>query len=164
LAERAIRLLVPAISASERKPDGSYARSFQDFKDKVAAVGLQDAEIIKPTGIWGMTFWDWMLWGDEETVAAQQAIHDVLFPGLEFRYADYCAARGLDPEAIPADGKWRNAKCDVLTMWSHIHHGVNILVTSDENFHRQTKEAKLAALGAGTVVRRAEAVAICGAI
>jgi len=43
-----IKLRVVAISASERKQDGTYASDFNEFKEKLGIVGLGDVEILYP--------------------------------------------------------------------------------------------------------------------
>ena len=43
--EQKLRLRVVAISASERKPDGTDSEDFCDFTAKIARVGLEDVEI-----------------------------------------------------------------------------------------------------------------------
>jgi len=48
--------------------------------------------------------------------------------------------------------KWRNAKCDVLALWRHIHFNGDIFITSDKNFHQQRKKAQLVALGAWNIL------------
>jgi hypothetical protein len=38
-------------------------------------------------------------------------------------------------------------------MWSHIYHGRDVFVTSDDNFHKAGKKAALIDLGAGHIER-----------
>ena len=52
---------------------------------------------------------------------------------------------------------WRNAKCDVLALWSHINDKDDIFVTRDGNIHKQTKKPQLHALGAGDILRPKDA-------
>ncbi|HEY6973682.1 MAG TPA: hypothetical protein VI359_05205 [Nitrospiraceae bacterium] len=79
----------------------------------------------------------------------EQDIHNVLFPNIEFMWVDYAKARDLAVDSL--DKNWRNAKCDVLTLWCHIKHCGDVFVTSDSNFHATTKRDNLKALGAGIV-------------
>jgi len=44
--EGKINLRVVAISASERKPDDTYVSHFNEFKERITAVGLGDVEIL----------------------------------------------------------------------------------------------------------------------
>jgi hypothetical protein len=82
----------------------------------------------------------------------ERQIHEVLFSNIEFRWLDFCSIRGWDPNAQPLDAKWRNAKCDVQALWSHIHHRRDVFVTRDRIFHAVTKMPTLVALGAGQIV------------
>jgi hypothetical protein len=43
-----ISLRVVAVSASEQKPDGTYVSHFNEFKQRIANVGLADVEILGP--------------------------------------------------------------------------------------------------------------------
>jgi hypothetical protein len=144
-----------AISASENPQRDVVRPNFADFLARLAELQLDHLELLKPLGYWGITFWDWCLWSDDTMAALDRQIHGVLFPNIEFATADFCRRRGMATDPFP----WRNAKCDVLALWSHIYHGHKVFVTSDENFHRITKKPALLALGAGQICRPAEAVA-----
>ncbi|WP_280291628.1 hypothetical protein [Pseudomonas sp. BN417] len=81
----------------------------------------------------------------------ERRIHELLFPGIEFDWAAYCSARGLDVNAPHRDAKWRNAKCDVQAFWSHAHRNRDIFVTFDKNFHAVSKKPRLIALASGAI-------------
>jgi hypothetical protein len=152
---------VVAISASERTPNGTRLENFQEFQNFVASLGLGDAEILKPLGYWDVAFWDWMWSTKPRHVELERRIHDVLFPDAPFQYPAYeryAAYQGEKSDV--AARKWLNKKCDVLGLWSHIHHGADLFVTSDENFHKVTKKPKLEAIGAKYILRPAEALAL----
>src|ERR1700730_7089117 len=56
-----------------------------------------------------------------------------------FHWQDYCRANGLDPATSPPSReyrKWRNCKCDVQAIWSHIHGKRDVFVTSDGTLER----------------------------
>jgi len=159
----AISLRLVAISASERQPGGTYAQDFQEFKQKVAAVGLAGMEILLPPWYLGLTFLGQGLLASEAMADLEKQIHEVLFPDVPFEYQDYCASHGIDPSTDRRNPNWVNKRCDVLGLWSHIHHGGDIFVTSDTNFHAVTKKPALIALGAGNILKPAEAVATVGA-
>jgi hypothetical protein len=103
-------------------------------------------ELLYPPFYFDITYWDRSAWADDEDTL-EESIHRILFPEIEFLHSDYCSAQGLDPESGD-DHPWHNAKCDVLVMWSHIHYGGDIFVTSDKNFHRQHRKDALIELGA----------------
>ena len=152
-----IELCIPAVSASERQPGGVYFHNFKEFEQRLEALGLSSATLLSPIAYFGIAFFGHGLYGGAESSALDEAIHDILHPEIAFGYRDYCSAHGLDPEAT-LNRRWRNAKCDVLIAWTHIHYRCNLLVTNDDNFHKLTKVARLTALGAGPVVRTADAM------
>lgn len=151
---------VVAISASENpKPGMTAVTNFAEFQARLAHLGLGRLEILRPLLYWDITFWDWAEWASPETAALERQLHAVLFPNDAFLYEDYCHDRGLDPK-VAVDRRWRNQKCDVLAIWSHIRHGRDVFVTSDANFHAATKKAALLALGAKTIERPDAAAAM----
>jgi hypothetical protein len=146
-----------AISASENQP-GIARPNFADFLARLADLRLDHLEILKPLGYWDISFWDWCLWGDEEMSALDRQIHDLLFPNIEFALGDFSRRRGIAVDPLPR--QWRNAKCDVLALWSHIYHRREVFVTSDGNFHALTRRLALIAMGANHTCRPAEALAL----
>lgn len=156
--DRKINLRVVAISASERKPDGTYASNFNEFKERIASVGLIDVEILKPIGYWGITFWDYFVWGGGRLTKLERKIQEILFPTIELEYKEFCGKRGLNLNDKEMWQDWVNVKCDVLALWSHIWNGGGIFVTKDKNFHKKTKKTRLIALGAGEILKPQEAV------
>ena len=89
-----------------------------------------------------MFFWDHFLWSDDKGEAELDEIEGVLF--------------GDSPPVDPGSRAWLNRKCDVLSMWCHIHYGNDVFVTSDGNFHKATKLPRLIALGAKRIARPEE--------
>lgn len=70
----------------------------------------------------------------------EQELHTILFGHHQFEW---------DPsQNATAYRKWLNRKCDVQAIWSHINAGNDVFVTSDANFHKTTKRARLIAAGA----------------
>ena len=155
-----VNLRTVAISASERKPDGTYADNFSEFLAKLTNVGLQDFETLLPPLYFGVTYWGHAVWGSDETVGQAHRIHEILFPDSPFDYTEYGADFGIDPEANDVDRKWKNRLCDTLALWAHLHSDGGVFVTSDENFHKQTKRNALAGLGT-EVLRPDEAAMRC---
>ena len=155
-----VNLRTVAISASERRPDGTYARNFSEFQEKVASVGLQDFESLPPLLVLDVTYLDHSLLGSDELSAQARRIHEVLFPESPFDYSEYCTVFGTDREGDGTDRRWKNRLCDTLALWTHLHFGGGIFVTSDENFHKHTKRNALAGLGA-EVLRPDEAAMRC---
>jgi len=90
-------------------------------------------------------------------IELERRIHAVLHPDVESSLADFCGARGLNPGNRPLPHRWRNAKCDVQMLWSHIHHQRSGFVTRDGNFRKASKVPKLLELGAGQILGPNEA-------
>ncbi len=153
-----ISLRVVAISASERIRGGTYATSFSKFKQKIVAAGLGHVEILPTLAYPGMAFPDWCYPTGEESTSLERKIHEILFPTIDFENRDYRTRVLNDPTSGTGDPRWRNAKCDVLVLWSHIRFNGDIFVTSDRNFRKQSKKVQLIALGAGNILRPQEAV------
>ncbi|MGH8246730.1 MAG: hypothetical protein ACREUU_09890 [Gammaproteobacteria bacterium] len=149
-----------AISASERQQAGGHIENFSEFKERVAKLGLGDLDLLEPMLYWDVTFWDFCLWCDEPMEELERGIHEVLFPGIPFLWVDYCAANGLDPKADHPDRKWRNAKCDVQAFWSHAYRKRDVFVTSDRNFHTNSRKSSLIALAGGRIETPESAVTL----
>jgi hypothetical protein len=98
-----------------------------------------------------VTFWDASVWSSEDMQTLERSIHEILFPGFPLLWSDYCAASGLDLNTEKPDRKWKNAKCDVQAFWSHAWRKRDIFVTSDGNFHTESKKGKLIALCGGRI-------------
>jgi len=153
-----INLRVVAISASERKPDGTYLSNISEFRDRIARLGLAEVEILPTICYIGLSFIGHCLIGGGAPSKLEREIQSILFPTIEREYSSFCEKQGIDRDNPEARQKWRNAKCDVLALWSHIWHNGDIFITSDKNFHKKTKKAKLIALGAVRILKPREAV------
>ena len=92
---------------------------------------------------YGMSYVDHCILLSEDYEREAATIHRILFT-TPFNYGDYCKATGADPETL--NPQWRNRAVDTWAVWTHIHHGGGLFVTSDGNFHKPTKKVKLAQL------------------
>lgn len=153
-------MAVVAISASERQVNNRRLENFSEFQDRLNALGLGHLELLRPMLYFDVTFWDFSLWSDKGMQAMERSIHEILFPNIPFLWADYCAAKGLDPTTVVLDRKWKNAKCDVQALWSHAWQKRDVFVTSDGNFLKQEKLQRLIALVGGRIETPASAVAL----
>jgi hypothetical protein len=155
-----LRLAVVGISASENLPGGGSARTFAAFREKTARLGLAQAEVLKPMGIWGVTYWDWGLLADGPMVQLARRIHAVLFPLSPYDYIEYCKSRGIAVDEDSIHPQWRNQLCDVLAIRTHIYYRRDVFVTRDDNFMKPRKRKVLEAMGANKIYTRAEALAL----
>lgn len=156
--EGKINLRVVAISASERKPDDTYTSHFNEFKERIIAVGLGDVEILATPLYTGLGYVGYSLVSGGALEELERKIQGILFPKIELEYSDFCKKRGLDPDSRKAWRKWVNAKCDVLALWSHIRYDGDIFVTRDKDFHKETVKPRLIELGAGKIFTPAETI------
>jgi hypothetical protein len=142
---------VVAMSASEKQQGGLYIQNFAEFRDRLVSLGLGHLEVILPMAYCDISFLDHCLLTDEEMVKLEREIHSTLFPTVQFQWQDYCRANSIDPPNDSPTGRWRNCKCDVQVVWSHIHSKRDVFVSSDSNFHKADKKSALIALGAGRI-------------
>ena len=156
--EGTVSVALVAISASERQKDGSTLETFDGFKQRTSQLGLGGLALLKPMMYWDLTFWDFGLWSDDSMESLERSIHEVLFPNIPFLWKDYCAALEIDPATTKPDRKWKNAKCDVQAFWSHASNKRDVFVTTDSNFHAETKKHKLLSIAGGRIELPAAAV------
>lgn len=142
---RLLSLRVVAASASERSPGGQSLENYEGFQQFVRWLGLDDLPVLLPLGIYGVTYWDHALYGDDEGRMASllDQIWTILFANK--------------PRMLSPDTPDRNRMCDALMMWAHIYHEGQVFVSSDQHFHAATKKPRLVNLGAGQILTPAQA-------
>lgn len=150
-----IDIAVVAISASEKQQDGSYPITFEEFRRRLDDVGLSEATILPALAYWNICFFDQAVWGSTESEELERQIHGILFPTKNFKFG---TDAGTASRNNPLYQKWRNRKCDVLALWSHIKYKRDVFVSNDGNFFKKSKMSKLIALGAGAIARPSDAV------
>jgi len=151
------RVRLVATSASERQQGGPYLENFNQFQDRLAALGLGHLELLAPVAVADLSYVDWCVAAGPESISLLERIHGVLFPEEAFELQDVLAAAGpnANPEVI--ERKWRNHALDVHALWCHIHYEGDVFVTSDGVFFRQSKRQPLASLGAARILRPCDA-------
>lgn len=150
-----------AISASERQKSGDQLEMFSEFPKRMASLGLGHLPLLLPMMDPSVrTYWGDCLWPDEQMVLLERELHEVLFPGIPHFWQDCCDKHGIEPELTTIDRKWKNVKCDVLAIWSHVFFKRQVFVTTDTNFHKASKKSKLIELGAGRIETPASAVSL----
>ena len=141
-----IELFVVAISASENQKGGKTSKTFDDFLLKLSAADLEDTKMLLPMLYGGVSFWGHTIWGAAPGAKElEEKVHNILFPGTPIQ----------NPQQVQySERKWRNKKCDVQIAWAHIYHGNDILVTGDDNFHKNAEA--LRNIGLNQVIRPSE--------
>ena len=141
--EGKLDLAVCAVSGSENQMGGGVISIFAEFTDRLSSLGLDHLTILKPIGYVDMAFVDYFIIGNEQMFNRASRIHEILFPTMTTDYAEYKSSRGVPRDQIEMDRKWRNAKCDVLMLWCHLHYSRDLFVTSDGRFHKQSVQKEL---------------------
>jgi len=161
-----ITICVSGIGASERLKGKIYAENFSQLKKRIEKLSIRKFEILKPLAYWDITFWDWGIYASDDgpDIQLEKKLHDVLFPDTKYCWKDFALENGLNPEKDwnynnPLWQKWRNRKCDMLTIWCHIYYGNDIFVTSDEIFQGE-KKRELIALGAKSILYPSAALSV----
>lgn len=154
-------IAIPGICASERLKGGSFADSFDGFRERLRRISRREFEILRPPCYLDITYLDWSVLGGEGTLDLERQIHDVLFPAHEFSWEGQARSMELDPDGAfighhKESLKWRNRKCDVLSLWCHIFYGNDVFITTDRNFHKRSKKPLLIGLGAKRICRPSE--------
>lgn len=122
------QVAITAVSASENPP----IKNFSEFKTKIFAIAelrkIDNAQILKPMGIWDFSFWDWCLAGGGTMPKLKKDILTVLFP-------NFTLTEGVN-------SKIRNQLADVMTFWCHVYYKRDVFITSDNNFHKNSDKLK----------------------
>jgi|SRR5713226_7828545 len=92
---RGATLCVPAIAASERQIGGGQLDSFAKFRDRLAKMGLESAELLRPMGYIDLAYIDWCVSSGPELEAEERQIHEILFPYIAFVASDHCPKSDL---------------------------------------------------------------------
>ncbi|WP_428488430.1 hypothetical protein [Rhodopila sp.] len=160
-SDQRANVAVVAMMASEKQKTGGYLASFTDFMDRLTRLGLSHLDLALPLCYLDISYLDHCLLSDVNLTELDNKIHRVLFSSIDPNYTQYCQSNGIDPNnAISGQAhRWRNAKCDVQALWSHINRKADVFVTSDRNF-LGVNMPRLIALGAGRVLTPEDAVGV----
>jgi hypothetical protein len=153
-------LSLNAISASENPKKGeTRLLKFGDFEHRLEGLALGHLPILPPLFVWGVTFWNQGLWGGDEENALFKKVHDVLFSNSCVIWPDEALKHGIHQDEVGSKAyeKWVNRHCDVQMVWTAIHFGQDILVTSNTSDF-QSKSIELSKLGLKKILKPIEAV------
>lgn len=139
-----------ATSGSENTGSKLFPGSYNVFMDRITALGWHDLPHVPMPGVYGLTFFGHAQWVDDGDVeesldrfwqviasATPRNPHEHLPSGEE-----------LTDESIQSENlaKWRNAWCDVMSAYTHVHAKRDIFVTNNTK-HFQKNAERLAQLG-----------------
>jgi hypothetical protein len=148
---KVIEIQVVAIAASERQVDGNSLSDFGEFKDRLERLGLSRVCLLNPMAYLNVCYIGHCVIAGTEQIAFEKQIHDILFPNIDFVFDDFVSNNPGSDEAL-LNRRWRNARCDVQSMWAHIKANNEIFLTRDGNFVKESKKARLVALGANSIL------------
>jgi hypothetical protein len=150
-----IDLCVPAISGVEKLPNGDYSKSLSDLQNRLKKLSRRPLEILDTMAYLGMWFLGHGIFGNDELIELDKEIHNILFPEIPCEWDEYLKLCEADPDYSLE--KWKNVRCDVISMWCHIYHKTDIFISSDNNFSKSTKVQSLKKLGANKILKPKEA-------
>lgn len=152
-----IDLAIPEVAAAERQRGGGYLETFGEFEARLSRAGFGGVKLLPVIAYFGVSFYGRGFYGGSDAmVRLEREIQNVLHPNVEFSLEEYCRNHGCDPSVPSVPAKWRNAKCDVQALWSHVHADRDYFVTRDRRFF-ESRRPRLEALGAGAIVHPVEA-------
>lgn len=140
-----------ATSASENSRSKRFPGNAGLFKERVSALGWEDLPIVRMPGIIGLSYWDFCYYVEDGDKFDQEveALWQVISPNVARDWLVHLpAGKAPSDGAIQSEelAKWRNAWCDVMSAYSHIHEGRDIFVTNNTKDFQRNSE-RLAKLG-----------------
>jgi hypothetical protein len=148
-----IEVGVLALAPSEKHRGRYYPETFRAFEERLDDLGIRHLPLVVPKLYLDIGFLDCALVAHDEG-DLERHLHEILHADVEFSYDAFCQARAIDPRAPGWFGRqtWRNAKCDVLALWSHINDNRDVFVTTDETL-LGSRSFLLNSLGVGAILR-----------
>jgi hypothetical protein len=144
-------ICVPAISGIEKLKNGSNANSISELINRLGNLSKRPIKILNTLAYLDMWFLGYAILAEDELVALDEQIHNILFPNTPYLWDDFVRTKNGNLEV--AFSKWKNNRCDVISMWCHIYHKNDIFITNDNNFFRQTRFNKLIHLGGRKILK-----------
>lgn len=149
-----------AASASENSKSKRFPGNANLFKDRVSALGWNDLPLVPMPGIFGLSYWDFCyIVGDGNKFKRDMdALWCVIAPKVPRSPSEHLPTGvSLTDGAIQSEelSKWRNAWCDVISAYSHIHDDRDVFVTNNTRDFQGNSEA-LSRLGMKHIFTPAE--------
>jgi hypothetical protein len=140
-----------AASASENTKSKLFPGNAGVFKRRVAQLGWDDLPLVPMPGIIGLSYWGFSFYvGDGEVFKRDMdALWQIIAPKLQRKPLDHLIdGQALEDNWMQSEAlsKWRNAWCDVVSAYSHIHAARDIFVTNNTRDFQKNAPA-LALLG-----------------
>lgn len=149
-----------AASASENARSKRFPGNANLFKDRVSAMGWDDLPLVPMPCVYDLSYWDLCYFPDDgdKFNRDMDALWDVIAPKVPRSPAEHLPTGvSLTDGAIQSEqlSKWRNAWCDVISAYSHIHDDRDVFVTNNTRDFQVNSEA-LSRLGMKHIFTPAE--------
>lgn len=146
-----VEVALLAASASENSKSKRFPGSASLFFKRIRALGWMDIPLVPMPAIIGLSYLDccFIVGDGEEYRRDMDALWNVIAPKVPRRISEYLLPGMSLPDAMiqsEALWRWRNAWCDVVSAYSHIHAGRDVFITNNTK-HFQKNFEKLADLG-----------------
>lgn len=152
-----IEVALLAASASESTRSKTFPENGRLFSERIVALCLDDLPLVPVPGVTSLTYLSphTVLVDGAEFERLTDALWRTMFPKISKNPVDYLPlGQKLTDELIWSTEfkPWRNKFCDVITAYSHIASGRDILVTTNTDDFQSNRNA-LEALGLRAVLK-----------
>ncbi|WP_171174568.1 hypothetical protein [Ruegeria sp. HKCCD8929] len=140
-----------ATSASESlRGSKSLPASTNDFFERIEKLGWGNLPIVPTPAAWGMTYWSFGFWPDEDADATIDKLWRLIAKArVPKDVAEFRNTHEI-PEDVPISSapfsKWRNSWCDVYSAYAHMHAERDFFITTNTRDFQKNAD-KLAEVG-----------------
>ncbi len=149
--QKKVDVFVPAISGVEKLPNGKYSTSLNDLIKRLGRLSKRPINILDTLMYLDMWFIGHGIFRNQKLIKLDEDIHTILFPDIDYKWKDFLKRNSTDPDL--ALSKYKNYRCDVISMWCHIFHKTDFFVSNDSNFFKPSKLPRLYKLGANKIIK-----------
>ena len=155
--EGRISVGITGVSAAENLAGSrKFPGSAIQFRRRLSALGWDDLEVVLAPCVISLSFIGWTKIVDDNFSEEIDALWQAVFPGIDRKLPKRIKE---DELWSPQYSKWRNAWCDIHTIWAHISANRDIFVTlNTSDFQRHEKD--LAKLSLKRVMTPDDALAV----
>lgn len=152
-----------AASASENSKSKQFPGNASLFKNRILALGWTDLPLVPMPGITGLSYWDfcYIVRDNDKFERDMDALWAAIAPRVLKKPSEHLPTGvPLTDDAIQSEAfsKWRNAWCDVISAYSHIHEGRDVFVTNNTRDFQDNSKV-LSRLGMKYIYTPAETLA-----
>lgn len=144
-----LEIALLAASASENTKSMLFPGNAGGFKQRVERLGWNDLPLVPMPAIFGLSYWDFSFMVDDGDTFERErdALWQIIAPKIPRKLSDHLTeGQILDDSFVQSKAlsKWRNAWCDVISAYSHIHAARDLFVTNNtKDFQNNSHELGL---------------------